>query len=101
MSTDSDMPLSAHLLELRKRLLRFIIVLGIAFVAGMPFNEYIYTYLSNPLMASLPTDGKLIATQVTSPVLVYKNNLLCCFVILHARVFHRIMGVLEAWIIRA
>ena len=70
MSTDSDMPLSAHLLELRKRLLRFIIVLGIAFVAGMPFNEYIYTYLTNPLMASLPTDGKLIATQVTSPVLV-------------------------------
>jgi len=70
MSADSDMPLSAHLLELRKRLLRFIIILGIAFIAGMPFNEYIYNYLSNPLMASLPTDGKLIATQVTSPVLV-------------------------------
>lgn len=70
MSTDFDMPLTGHLLELRKRLIRFVVILGIVFAAGIPFNEYIYAYLSSPLFSSLPTEGKLIATQVTSPVLV-------------------------------
>ena len=92
MNDAGEMPLSEHLLELRKRLIRFVMFLGIVFVASLPFNEYIYAYLSNPLLSSLPQDGRLIATQVTSPVLVpiktaFYAALLACMPILFIEIW--------------
>ena len=59
--------ISSHLLELRSRLIRVIICLGILFVAGIPFASEIYGFVASPLLTILPEGSSMIATQVTSP----------------------------------
>ena len=59
--------ISSHLLELRSRLIRVIICLGILFVVGIPFASEIYGFVAAPLLTILPEGSSMIATQVTSP----------------------------------
>ena len=59
--------ISSHLLELRSRLIRVIICLGILFVEGIPFASEIYGFVASPLLTILPEGSSMIATQVTSP----------------------------------
>lgn len=73
----TDLPFLAHLIELRNRLLRC--VLCIAFFA-LPLSVYsndIYALLAQPLMAHLPQNSSMIATNVTSPFMTpFKLSLL-------------------------
>jgi sec-independent protein translocase protein TatC len=64
---DSERPLISHLLELRTRLLRGVMGLGVVLVALLPFANKLYGFLAQPLLAKLPAGGQLIATQVASP----------------------------------
>jgi sec-independent protein translocase protein TatC len=64
MNNDS---ISSHLLELRSRLIRVIICLGVLFLAGIPFASEIYGFVASPLLSILPEGSSMIATQVTSP----------------------------------
>ena len=57
----------SHLLELRSRLIRVIICLGILFVVGIPFASEIYGFVASPLLSILPEGSSMIATQVSSP----------------------------------
>ena len=57
----------SHLLELRSRLIRVIICLGILFVVGIPFASEIYGFVASPLLTILPEGSSMIATQVSSP----------------------------------
>ena len=59
--------ISSHLLELRSRLIRVIIFLGVLFIAGIPFASEIYGFVASPLLTILPEGSSMIATQVTSP----------------------------------
>ena len=59
--------ISSHLLELRSRLIRVIICLGVLFLAGIPFASEIYGFAASPLLSILPEGSSMIATQVTSP----------------------------------
>jgi len=59
--------ISSHLLELRSRLIKVIICLGVLFVAGIPFASEIYGFVASPLLTILPEGSSMIATQVTSP----------------------------------
>ena len=59
--------ISSHLLELRSRLIRVIICLGVLFIAGVPFASEIYGFVASPLLSILPEGSSMIATQVTSP----------------------------------
>ena len=58
---------SSHLLELRARLLKFIILLGILVVIGIPFASEIYSFVAAPLISLLPDESTMIATEVASP----------------------------------
>jgi len=62
--------LVSHLLELRARLLRAVLAVGIVFVALLPFSDRLYSWLADPLLATLPPGGKLIAIEVTSTFFV-------------------------------
>lgn len=55
------------LLELRKRLLRCLIVVSIIFLALIYFANDIYTLLALPLLKFLPEGHGLIATNLVSP----------------------------------
>lgn len=65
----AEMPLVAHLVELRDRLLRVVLSVLVLFVCFIPFANDIYTLLAAPLMAHLPEDTSMIATEVASPFL--------------------------------
>ncbi len=59
----------AHLIELRDRLLRSVIVIIIVFLGAFPFANEIYHVLALPLVTHLPEGGTMIATGVISPFL--------------------------------
>ena len=67
---DQEQPLIAHLAELRDRLLRAIVVIFGVFLLLSFFANDIYRLLAMPLMAEMPAETSMIATQVASPFLV-------------------------------
>ena len=72
----------AHLIELRKRLMRSIIALLIAFACLFPWSSKLYALLARPLLAKLPKGGQMIATDVTTPFFVpLKVALMAAFLI--------------------
>jgi len=68
-STDVELPLVAHLVELRSRLLRAIGSIAIAFSCLFYFANDIYAYVAAPLQKFLPESSTMIATEVASPFL--------------------------------
>jgi len=63
------MPLVSHLVELRTRLLRCVLLMLVLFLGLLPFAQQIYTTVSAPLRKYLPEGATLIATGVASPFL--------------------------------
>lgn len=59
--------LISHLLELRDRLLRAVIAIGIVFVPLAFFSNQLFTLVARPLINKLPADTSIIATSVISP----------------------------------
>ena len=59
--------ISNHLLELRTRLLKVIILFGILVIVGIPFASEIYSFVAAPLISLLPDGSSMIATEVASP----------------------------------
>ena len=63
----NDQPLISHLLELRQRLMRVLLVIFVLFLGLFYYSQELYTYVSAPLTAFLPEGTSMIATDVTSP----------------------------------
>lgn len=63
----SDMPLLSHLLELRTRILRALIAVGLVLVVMVFFAKDLYHHLALPLISQMPTGASMIATDVASP----------------------------------
>ena len=68
----SEQPFVQHLVELRDRLVKACIAIGVAAVAlsVYPGPAALYDILAAPLIAQLPAGATLIATSVISPFLV-------------------------------
>ena len=80
----SEAPFVSHLVELRDRLIRASIAIGIAFaaLAIWPGPSGLYDLLAAPLVAYLPKGATLIATNVISPILVpLKITLMAAFMV--------------------
>lgn len=65
----ADMPLVAHLIELRSRLLRIVLVWMLIFAGLFYFANDLYSFISAPLRVFLPEGTSMIATEVASPFL--------------------------------
>lgn len=59
--------LLGHLVELRNRLLRCVVAVILVFAALAAFAQDIYHQLAKPLMAVLPENSSMIATDVAAP----------------------------------
>lgn len=59
--------LLGHLIELRNRLLRCVVAVIIVFACLAAFAQDIYHVLAQPLMAVLPENSSMIATDVAAP----------------------------------
>ncbi len=72
----------SHLIELRNRLLRIVIGVGVVFLCLFPFANPIYSFLAKPLTQHLPAGSSMIAIDVASPFLIpFKLVLLLAVVI--------------------
>ena len=65
----AEMSFVEHLIELRDRLLRVVLVLVAVMLVCMPFANYLYGLLAAPLLEHMPEGTSMIATQVASPFL--------------------------------
>lgn len=80
----TEQPFVAHLVELRDRLIKAVLAVGLAFgaLALWPGPSNLYDLLAAPLVAHLPEGTTLIATNVISPFLVpLKITLMTAFMI--------------------
>jgi len=88
-----EMPLVAHLAELRDRLLRIVLAVALVFLALVPFSQELYTWLAQPLMVHLPEGTSMIATRVASPFLTpFKLTLVAAVMLAIPYIFHQIWG---------
>jgi sec-independent protein translocase protein TatC len=60
----------SHLIELRERLVRSLVVVAIACIPTFYFSAELYDLLARPVIASLPTGSRMIATGVITPFLI-------------------------------
>lgn len=82
-----------HLIELRDRLLRIVMVLGFVFICLTPFAQDLYNWLSDPLVSNLPQGEKLIAIGVASPFIVpFKLALMVAFLLTLPYTFYQVWG---------
>ncbi len=82
MSLHGQETFISHLLELRDRLLRAVIVWILLFVCLFPWANDLYTLLAQPMLAKLPQGGQMIATEVVTPFFVpVKVTLMAAFLI--------------------
>jgi sec-independent protein translocase protein TatC len=80
----TEAPFVSHLVELRDRMIRAFIAIGIAFGALClwPGPAGLYDFLAAPLVMHLPKGATLIATNVISPILVpLKITLMAAFMV--------------------
>ena len=66
-STHIEQPFISHLIELRNRLLKIILVVLFIFLGLASYANEIYTILSVPLLRHMPENSTMIAIDVASP----------------------------------
>lgn len=64
-----ELPIVAHLIELRSRLLKSVSAILVLFLGLFYFANDIYTFIAEPLRAHMPEGTSMIATEVASPFL--------------------------------
>jgi len=71
MDDQEKIPFSAHLEELRKRLIICFIAIGVGFVLSYGFKEKLFQILSYPLVNVMPSGDKLIFTGLPEAFFTY------------------------------
>jgi sec-independent protein translocase protein TatC len=64
-----EQTLFSHLIELRDRLLKSVLVVVVLLVPLFYFGNDLYSYLAEPLLRHMPDGTTMIATEVASPFL--------------------------------
>lgn len=91
MTPQHEQPLISHLVELRNRLLKSILVVLVIFLGLFYFANDLYLILVNPLSSLLPEDGRMIATGVASPFLVpFKLTLVLAVMLAVPFILHQV-----------
>jgi len=71
MDDQDKIPFSAHLEELRKRLIICFIAIGVGFVLSYGFKEKLFEILTHPLIRVMPSGDKLIFTGLPEAFFTY------------------------------
>jgi sec-independent protein translocase protein TatC len=99
--SQKDMPLIAHLLELRDRLLRMVLSVVVIFVGLIYWANDIYLLLSAPLIAHLPESSNMIATDIISPFLTpFKMTAVLSVFIAMPFILHQAWGFISPGLYR-
>lgn len=77
-AVDQEQGFLSHLIELRDRLLKMLLSVGVLFLSLFWFADDIYTALAAPLLKHLP-DSQMIAIDVAAPFFIpFKLTLMLC-----------------------
>ena len=88
-----SMTLMEHLAELRTRLVRSFIAIGLAFIVCYTFAEPLFAELCKPLVNSLPEGSKLIFTALPEAFFVYLQvGLFAAIFVASPFLFYQIWG---------
>lgn len=88
-----EMTFVEHLVELRDRLLRVLLAVVIILLCLLPFSNDLYLLLAEPLLARLPDNTTMIATEVASPFLTpFKLTLVSSIFIAMPVVLYQLWG---------
>ncbi|GAA5525837.1 sec-independent protein translocase protein TatC [Microbulbifer aestuariivivens] len=80
MSEQKHQPFIDHLIELRDRILRTLLVVVVIFLCMVPFASEIYDFVADPLQNRLAEGAGMIATEVTSPFFTpFKTTFILAF----------------------
>lgn len=91
-----EMPITQHLMILRKYLIRIIVVLLGLFLAMLPIANKTYHLLSQPLRQQLPANSSMIATDVTATFMApFKLNLFVALMIAMPYILYQIWSYLK------
>jgi sec-independent protein translocase protein TatC len=93
-TNSSEMPgmgFLSHLIELRDRLLKIVLVIGIIFIILVPFAKDLYALFAAPLVANLPEGQNMLSINPAGPFLVpFKLALLAAFLIALPFLFYQL-----------
>lgn len=90
---DKEMPLLAHLVELRSRLLKAVLSILIIFMGLIYFANDLYLIVSQPLIASLPEGSEMVSTSVIAPFFTpFKLTLVLSLFLSMPVILHQIWG---------
>ena len=80
----------SHLVELRRRCLRIILLICLLMLGLFPFANTLYIFIAEPLITVLPPGTSMIATQVASPFLTpFKLSLVTALFLAMPYVLHQ------------
>jgi sec-independent protein translocase protein TatC len=100
-SADREMPLVAHLTELRTRLLRCVVAVLLIFAGLFYFAQDIYALVAAPLRAYLPEGASMIATGVASPFFApFKLSMVVSLFLAMPVVLHQLWGFIAPGLYR-
>ncbi|MES9922504.1 MAG: twin-arginine translocase subunit TatC [Candidatus Thiodiazotropha endolucinida] len=69
-TTTKEQPLVSHLIELRDRVLRMVLVVLAVFLVLFPFANDLYSAIAGPMRAALPEGSTMISTKPIDPFLI-------------------------------
>ena len=81
----------SHLVELRNRLIRILVAIGLVFLCLFPWAKELYALLAQPLLATLPKGGQMIATDVVGVFMVpMKVALMVAFLVVLPYILYQV-----------
>jgi len=88
---DVKMPFTAHLAELRKRLIICFVAVGIGFMVSYAYSSEIFEWLVQPLIGVLPPGDKLVFTALPEAFFIYlKASLIAGTVLASPVIFYEL-----------
>lgn len=89
----TEMPLLAHMIELRSRLIKAVLTILVLFVSLISFANEIYLFLVKPLMNKLPENSEMVATGLIDPFFTpFKLVLMLSLFLSVPVVLHQVWG---------
>ncbi len=99
--SDQGAPLIAHLVELRSRILKAILVVLVVFLGLAYFANDLYHWIAEPLLSQLPSGSNMIATSVAAPFFTpFKLTLVVAVAIAMPMILHQIWAFISPGLYR-